>query len=187
MNNFARLAALGAVLAASAPLAFATPISGSVSVNETVGGSVKFDNNSIVFNPDSGRISNATGTTSVYQGLLATLSDFTYASANGVTLFTVTDPSGTLAYTLTDANVAFYNAGLGLLDVTGDGVFSETGYADTAGTFLLTASDSGVTDFEITSTAAATPEPNSLLLMGTGLLGAAGLLVSRRRNASNLA
>lgn len=187
MNNFAKLAALGAVLAASAPLAFATPISGSVSVNEMVGGSVTFNDTSISFNPDSGRISNAMGTTSSYQGLLATLSNFTYATADGTTLFTVTDATGTLSYTLTDATVAFYSASLGLLDVTGDGIFSQTGYSDTAGSFLLTASNNGVTDFEITSTAAATPEPNSLLLMGTGLLGAAGLLVSRRRNASDLA
>lgn len=54
----------------------------------------------------------------------------------------------------------------------------------TAGNFA--AIDSSTATVEGFVPAATTPEPNSLLLLGTGLLGAAGMLFQRRRNASSI-
>ena len=189
--NFAKLAALGAVLAASTPLAFATPITGAVGI----GGTDTFNSTSITFNPSTGIILAASGTMAPFFFAPVQLASFTTGSAVGTTVFSTSmATAGALSFTID--NLAQFTTGVDAqgsptLLVSGSGLFAETGFDSTEGTFSLSSTSTGATTFQLNggvpAATAVTPEPNSLLLMGTGLMGAAGMLFSRRRNAGNLA
>ena len=194
MKYFSHILCLGAAMAA-APLAFATPISGTIGF----GGNGTYNNITEVFT--AGANIGTTGGNGFVNGPAptgptGTLAIFTqfnpasFSSFNGFSLgsgkqvFTTTEGGETLTFKITSVLTSTIDsAGPGL---TGVGVLSETGttpYTDTTASFTLNTNSAAGTfiTFNTSPLNAATPEPSSLVLLGSGLVSAAGMLIRRRR------
>ena len=202
MKHLGRLALLGALVAAAVPFASAIPIelSGAIdtqdaSVNASYSSAAGFAITSL----------NTISPEPTSAGVLGPLGSFTlnttYQLFSGIGAASSIGPI--LMWTGTTAggdSISFYatgilyaltvQAGNNDIDVTLAGYFT----ADTSGSYSQTAGSDDIT-FDTTGgsytpgglsedlVAIPAPEPNGLLLVGTGLIGAAGLLIRRRRTA----
>jgi PEP-CTERM motif len=190
MKNFAKLTVLGVVLAAVGPFASATiiPVTGQLSIS----GTDTYTTTNISFAPNATTIGGAvTGTFAPYftDGNAVTMSNFNFDGSfvPGV-VYSSTENGETLAYTLNSVTSTFN--GSGDLALLGNGFFTETGAVtfsnSTAATFNLTSQGgNGGLAVTFSNTSLAAPEPSSLILLGTGLLGSAGMLRLRRKQTAS--
>lgn len=177
LKNVAAVAILGLT---SAVAAYATPITGQFSIT---GASVADNGSSLVFTPNTINVGAAPTLYGSFQTLLT-------ANESGI----ITSPINYATYTPNSASLIFTNSNdtvtfnIGSItevtngafgNFTGTGIISTTaaGYTATPGTLLFTTQGNGVTTFSATANANGTspvPEPSTLALLGTGLLGLAG-------------
>ncbi len=182
MNKLTIASLALATAVAITPSASATSITGSIALAGLVGDytttTITFSNNGIVLG-GTGSLGLTSGFAAMDGGVYPNTLNLT--SAIGAVLFAT---SGADAVTFTIQSLMF-DTRLGDLDVTGTGVITETGYAPTEGTFDLSTSRSGASiTFDADASANVTPEPSSLLLLGTGLLGLAIVAFRKAKSSS---
>lgn len=192
MRIFSKLLILGAALAVSTSMAYADTLgAGTLQIASQGGGEAlaNYTNSMLTFTGGDAAVDMATGSlASFYNGKLpgtqVSVNGFTYNPLAGPTLLYWVNGPTTLDYYLSSVS-SITNDSSGLT-ITGMGYFVDAGLGITASpaSYYFTTQPGGDTSFSFTSNVSPTPEPGSLMLLGTGLLSAAG--IARKKFASKL-
>jgi len=157
---------------AFAPSAIASPITGDLAI----GGTNSYSLTGVDFHNHLGFVFAADGDLAVMNSSpLVMMSNITFANAAGELLFDWNH--GGTEITLTILNLIVDQNGPTFLNTHGTATLTETGFDPTHFDITLTSTRLGLTDYALT--VSAVPEPGSLLLVGSGLVGFAGLLFRR--------